>query len=439
MEQSDSPDRTRPLPWEPPLIDSLADTGLRPGQLQELILKTLYVQGQLSAYALSDLLHLPFQTAVRGELDFLKREQLVDIVGADSVVAGAFVYEITGKGAERAREYMARTTYVGPAPVTWQDYTTAVAAQSSKQFTVHPADMQRALQHLILPENVLARIGPAVNSGRSLFLYGPSGNGKTSIAESIGRLFLSDDLLIPYAIIVEGQIIKLFDESSHERLPDTGTAVGETGQPLSRRRDRRWVRIRRPSIIVGGELTLDSLELRFDPINKFYEAPLQMKANGGMFLIDDFGRQTARPSDLLNRWIVPMERRVDFLSLRTGGQIAMPFELLIVFATNLPPNELVDEAFLRRIRHKVAIESPDYDAYRRIFERACKLYGIEYRQDAVVYLLKQHYMQQNRPMRASHPRDILEQIRDVSTYLEIEPELTREMIDRAVESYFVSL
>lgn len=437
MQQSDSLDRTRPLVWEPPLINELADTGLRPGQVQELILKTLYVQGQLSAYTLADLLHLPFQTAVREEMEFLKRQQLVEVVGSDSVVAGQFVYEITGKGAERAREYMARTTYIGPAPVTWQAYVTAVQAQGSKQFTVHPDDMRSALEHLVLPEVVLDRIGPAVNSGRSLFLYGPSGNGKTSIAESIGRLFLTDDLYIPYAVVVEGQIIKLFDESSHARLPEP--AVDEYGQPISRRRDQRWVRIRRPAIIVGGELTLDSLELRFDPINKFYEAPLQMKANGGMFLIDDFGRQAVRPDDLLNRWIVPMERRVDFLSLRTGGQVAMPFELLIVFATNLPPGDLVDEAFLRRIRHKVAIESPDYDTYRQIFERACKRYGIEYSQDAVVYLLKQHYVQTNRPLRASHPRDLLEQIRDFATYLDIEPQLTRDMIDRAVASYFVDL
>ncbi len=422
--------------WSPPLIDSLADTGLRAGQVQELLLKTLYVQGQLSAYELADRLHLPFQTTIRDELDFLKREQLVDIVGSDSIVAGSYTYEITGKGTIRAREYMDRTTYVGPAPVPWDAYEAAINLQGGKRFIVHPPDIQKVLSHLILDESVLDQVGPAVNSGRSLFLYGPPGNGKTSIAESLGRLFLSDDIYIPYAVMVDGQIIKLFDESSHVLSAESDES---TSPPQSRRRDRRWIRIRRPAIEVGGELTLDSLELQFDPVTKYYEAPLQMKANGGMFLIDDFGRQAARPSDLLNRWIVPMEKRVDFLSLRTGGKVTMPFEVLIVFATNLPPRDLVDEAFLRRIRHKIEITSPSYDTYRKIFQRVCKLYGIAYDQETVVHLLKKHYMQSGREMRSSHPRDLLDQIRDYATYVGGEPVLSKEAIDRAVASYFVDM
>jgi SpoVK/Ycf46/Vps4 family AAA+-type ATPase len=238
---------------------------------------------------------------------------------------------------------------------------------------------------------------------------------------------------------VDGQIIKVYDEINHEIVPMTGNKKKGSTASLANKLDTRWVRVKRPVIMVGGELTLDGLELVYDPTNRYYEAPFQMKANGGMFLIDDFGRQQIRPRDLLNRWIVPMEKNVDFLALHTGRKIEVPFKVLIVFSTNLPPRDLVDEAFLRRIRHKIAVTSPSYEEYREIFRRVAKGRNIPYDDQSVVYLLQEHYIKTNRKLRANHPRDLLDQIRDISNYLRMEPKLTKEMIDRAAASYFVEL
>jgi SpoVK/Ycf46/Vps4 family AAA+-type ATPase len=297
--------------------------------------------------------------------------------------------------------------------------------------------MHEALAHLVLDEKIFEKIGPAVNSGKSIFLYGPPGNGKTTIAESIGRLILGDDMYVPYAVLVDGQIIKVFDEINHKlsEEPDGAGTGGLSGQ----RPDARWVRIKRPVIMVGGELALSGLELSFDPTNKYYEAPFQMKANGGMFLIDDFGRQQIRPRDLLNRWIVPMEKNVDFLSLATGRKIEVPFEVLIVFSTNLPPRDLVDEAFLRRIRHKIEVTSPSFDEYREIFQIICKKRHIAYDEQAVRYMLQEYYIKRNRKLRANHPRDIIDQLIDISGYLGGEAQLSKELLDRAAASYFVEL
>ncbi len=299
--------------------------------------------------------------------------------------------------------------------------------------------MRESLSHLILEESVFSKIGPAVNSGKSIFLYGPPGNGKTTIAESIGRMILTNDILIPYSVEVDGQIIKVYDEINHEAVPDPLGNRGSTGGLGTHRRDGRWIRVKRPVIMVGGELTLDGLELVYDATNKYYEAPFQMKANGGMFLIDDFGRQQIRPRDLLNRWIVPMEKNIDFLALHTGRKVEVPFEVLIVFSTNLPPRDLVDEAFLRRIRHKIEVTSPSFELYREIFRRVSESRNIPYDEQAVRYLLQEYYIKRNHKLRASHPRDLLDQVMDIAGYLGVEPQLKKELIDRAAESYFVEL
>jgi SpoVK/Ycf46/Vps4 family AAA+-type ATPase len=239
---------------------------------------------------------------------------------------------------------------------------------------------------------------------------------------------------------VDGHIIKVYDEINHVIVPqDEYVERSVTGSLGARRPDARWVRIKRPVIMVGGELTLDGLELVYDPNNKYYEAPFQMKANGGMFLIDDFGRQQIRPRDLLNRWIVPMEKKIDFLALHTGRKVEVPFEVLIVFSTNLPPRDLVDEAFLRRIRHKIEVTSPSFEGYRDIFKMMCKYRDIPYDEQAVRYLLQEFYVKTNRKLRANHPRDLLEQIVDIAQYLGTEPKLTKELIDRAADAYFVDL
>ncbi|HSJ55402.1 MAG TPA: ATP-binding protein, partial [Anaerolineae bacterium] len=282
------------------------------------------------------------------------------------------------------------------------------------------------------------RLGPAVNSGRSLFLYGPPGNGKTVIAKSIIRM-LAGCVYVPHAVIIDGQIIRVFDGVNHRPVVQPASATGKPGGTGGLRTDPRWVKIQRPEIIVGGELTMPSLSLTYDPVAKTYEAPLQMKANNGLFVIDDFGRQALRPQDLLNRWIVPLELRIDYLSLQTGKKIEVPFDELIVFSTNLDPRDLVDDAFLRRIRHKIKVDFPDEKLFYQILQRECASRNMELPVEAFVYLMQKHYIAVNRPLRSCHPRDLLEQIHDIATYLGTKPALTRQLIDAACETYFAEI
>lgn len=429
----------RPTLWEPPPIQSLEDTGLSQGFLADMALKVLYFQGQATGFEIAEHLRLPFQAVMLGIMEFLKREQMCEVKGTAGIGAGSYQYVITSKGSSRAREQLERTAYLGPAPVPWEDYVEAINSQGSGRLKVNPALMEQALAHLVLEDPVFSKVGPAVNSGMSIFLYGPPGNGKTTIAESIGRMVLRDDIYIPYSLFVDGQVILLYDEMNHEAVASGGNEESSSASLGAHRRDARWIKIHRPAIMVGGELTLDGLELQYDPINKYYEAPFQMKANGGMFLIDDFGRQQIRPRDLLNRWIVPMEKSIDFLSLHTGRKLEVPFQLLLVFSTNLPPRDLVDEAFLRRIRHKIEVTPPGFEAYREIFRRVCERRNIKYDEQAVRYLLQEYYVKPERKLRANHPRDLMDQIMDISEYLDREPELTKGLLDRAAASYFVEL
>lgn len=437
-EAEENEEKTKP--WFPEPVKNLEETGLTEAFLQDMILKIMYHRGQVTGFQIADEVKLPFQTVLLPIMEFIKREQMCEVKGSGGLGAGTYQYVITNKGSARARERLEQTTYIGPAPVPWDEYVKAINAQGANKLRVNPPMVQQALSHLVLNESIMSKVGPAINSGKSMFLYGPPGNGKTTIAESIGRLVLINDMYIPYCVEVDGQIIKVYDEINHVRVPDTDFAAhGRSASSLTHKMDTRWLKIRRPVIMVGGELTLDGLELVFDRTNKYYEAPFQMKANGGMFLIDDFGRQQIRPRDLLNRWIVPMEKNVDFLSLVTGRKIEVPFKVLIVFSTNLPPRDLVDEAFLRRIRHKIEVTSPSFDEYREIFKRVAKARHVPYDDQAVVYLLQEYYIKRNRKLRSNHPRDLLEQIQDISEYLSIEPVLSPEMIDRATAAYFVEL
>jgi predicted ATPase with chaperone activity len=272
-----------------------------------------------------------------------------------------------------------------------------------------------------------------VNSGKSLFLYGAPGNGKTVVAEGIGRA-LGGDMFMPYAIDVDGQTITMFDPVSHQVV--SGDA-GSQSVVATAAQDRRWERIRRPVVVVGGELTLEMLDLTFNPIAKFYEAPIQLKANGGVFVVDDFGRQRIPPRDLLNRWIVPLESRVDFLTLHTGRKFEVPFNVLIVFATNLKPESLADEAFLRRIPYKILAKNPTMDEYCRIFELNCKRKNLPFDPVMVEYLNRKYYQPRKMEMRACHPRDLLEQVVNQCRSQNMEPVITRELLDTACASYFL--
>ena len=414
---------------------SIEETGLSMGFLTDLILKVIYFAGEIIARDIAETVCLPFVGVVDTVLEYLKREELVSITGSSGLGERGFRYTISQKGIQRAREALERNQYIGPAPVTLDAYRKVVLRQSPNQHRVGPEDVKRALSHLVIPPTLIDRLGPAVNSGRSLFLYGPPGNGKSTIASAISRM-MKGDVYVPYAVEVGGSVIKVFDQVNHKPVEEP--ARRETTSSLrARRPDQRWVKIQRPCIVVGGELTLETLDLIYDPVSKTYEAPFQMKANGGVFMIDDFGRQQVRPQDLLNRWIVPLESRVDFLTLQTGMKIEIPFQVLIVFSTNLDPKDLVDEAFLRRIRHKIEIGNPTERQYYEIFRRVCKARGVEFAPQAVVYLLREYYVKQKRELRSVHPRDIVDQIIDIATYRGIKPALTKELIDQACSAYFV--
>jgi hypothetical protein len=419
-----------PFPTAPSTIE---ETGIPSDRLSQLFVKTLYT-GEATGVTVADRMRLPWgilEPLVEG----MRQERLIEVRGATGSGGASYRYALTDLGRDRARQYLDANQYVGPAPVPLTSYVAEMKAVAAARGHVDRDRLRAGFSQLIVSDGMLEQVGPAVNAGKGVFLYGPPGNGKTVIGEGMGRA-LGGDMYVPHAIDIDGQIVTVFDPVNHVSLEESGDA--EQGSVIKGKpRDRRWERIKRPVVIVGGELTLDMLDLSFNPISKFHEAPLQMKANGGVFLVDDFGRQRMRPQDLLNRWIVPLESRVDYLTLHTGRKFQVPFEVLIVFATNLDPASLADEAFLRRIPYKIPIEDPTVEQFTQIFELNCRRRNLRFHQVMVAYLQRRHYAPANRPMRSCHPRDLLDQVTALCRYRGQEPVITRDLIDAACRAYFI--
>ncbi|MCZ2343153.1 MAG: hypothetical protein LC104_15375 [Bacteroidales bacterium] len=422
-----------PRTWE--------ETGLSQSFLFELILRTLFSRGQMTAADLAATIALPF-TVLNPVFQQMRKQMLIDIVGQRGGSGDSgFVFDIKPpKGTAAVEEAMEKTAYYGPCPVPFADYVESVLAQTVKRLVVTRRSIARAFEDLIISDEVFNEIGPAVNSASSIFFFGYPGNGKTSIAERVTRL-TGDSIYIPHAVEANGQIIKLYDPIQHVAMPDEGESGGDGFEGLLKTGsvyDRRFIRIRRPTIVVGGELGLSMLDLKYNPIGKFYEAPLQMKANGGIFMIDDFGRQQMRPMDLLNRWIVPLEKKYDYLTTITGTKIEVPFDQILIFSTNLDPYQLADEAFLRRIKFKIEIRDPTEEQYRRIWELVCKGRQVEYDPRGVDYLLEKWYKPSNRPLRMCQPRDILDQMVSIAKYNMERVNFSPDLIDAACSTYFIS-
>ncbi|HYM23512.1 MAG TPA: hypothetical protein VEU08_09895 [Vicinamibacterales bacterium] len=415
----------------PPAPHALPDTGLAPEQIEQLIVKMLF-GGESTGQVLADRTCLPY-SILEAIVERLRVEKLLEVRGASGTGSVTYRYALTDLGRDRAKQYLEVNHYIGPAPVPLAAYVDATKALAASRGNIDQRRLRQGFSQLIVADPILERLGPAINAGKAVFLYGPPGNGKTVLGEGMGRS-IGGDMYVPHALDVDGQIVTFFDPINHERVETDAEAGSVIAGPQF---DRRWIRIRRPVAIVGGELTLDMLDLTFNPLSKLHEAPIQLKANGGVFLVDDFGRQRIRPQDLLNRWIVPLESRVDYLTLNTGRKFQVPFDVLIVFATNLDPASLADEAFLRRIPYKVAVGDPTAEEFSQIFELNCRRRGLHFHQVMVTYLLQRHYEPLHRPMRACHPRDLIEQVDALCRYRGIAPTITRELLDRACETYFV--
>ena len=424
----------------PPVPKTIEQTGLDDNFLLNCVLRTMYISALQTIPELSEQIKLT-RGVIEELLTFAKKEALVEIRGPSEKNYNIMRYALTSAGKERASEALRRCEYIGPVPVPLETYQIQVQKQTITNEVVSIDKLTKALSHLVISEDIIRRLGPASNSGRAVLIYGAAGNGKTSIAEALASAF-EQPVYIPYCIEADGQIIKIFDPSTHVPFPSNNNVNGSNGDshPMflpHMEYDPRWVRCKRPYIITGGELTLDMLDLDFDPHSKYYEAPLQMKAIGGIFVIDDFGRQRVRPHELLNRWIFPLERKLDYLTLHTGKKFALLFDQLVIFATNFPPEELMDPAQLRRVHYKLKINPPTVDEYKEIFRRICDSYGLEFSEETMAYLLNTFYIKHKVPFAGFHPKFIAEHVIAACNYLGTPPNITRELLADSIENMVI--
>jgi hypothetical protein len=422
---------------------SLEETGLNAVILAELVLKFLSVRGTGAGFELAQDVGLPFPI-LEPILVHLKDQKMIEVGGGDLMGPISYRFGLTDAGRSRVREALAACQYIGPAPVTLEQYTRQTRLQTVQGIPCTRETLGRVFTHLVLSESLLNELGPAVVSGRSMLIYGPPGSGKTAVSKALGEFLNSfgGEIWIPHAVIAETSVITVFDPLIHRPVAPPVSASPPKLQELFKSQqekfDRRWIRIRRPVVIVGGELTLEMLDLRYSQAGNIYQSPLHVKANGGVFLIDDFGRQIVSPRNLLNRWILPLEERQDFLTLATGKKISVPFEELILFSTNLEPQQLVDDAFLRRIRHKIRITSPSRETLTQIFQKVCGNIGLPYQPECVDFLFTQYYDKGREP-RSSDPRDLLEIVESICRFRDTGRALSEDLIAEAAERFFGDL
>jgi predicted ATPase with chaperone activity len=406
-----------------PVPKTIEQTGVRRNLLEDLALKIVYLMGEIS------LLDLSRQIGLNGRIveelfEKMRKEQLCQVTAMDR---GVHRITTTSTGKSRALELLKQNQYTGVAPVSLREYTSRIGAQSVLEIRVTPATVAKAFEDVVLEAETLNQLGTAVVSGRALFLYGPTGTGKSLIAETLTKLFESDQVWVPHAVEVDGQIITIYDPVLHRKIE----------RPKGQDQDVRWVLCRRPHVLVGGELTIEMLDLQLNPSTGFYTGPLQMKANNGILIVDDFGRQRVSPEELLNRWVVPLERRIDFVTLAGGRKIEIPFDLFLVFATNLDPAKLIDEAFLRRIQTKIKVGFVSPEQFHEIFKRVCLGFKLAHNQAAAEELIRIIGDQYSEPLRACYPRDILRQVVWTAQYRQREPVLDRESVAQACRAYFL--
>ena len=413
--------------FAPPEPRSIDEVGISAVLIETLVCNYLSQVGSGTGRMIAERLCLPFGI-LESVLYSLRSRQIV--VHGGHAALNDYYYALTKQGAELASMTLSACNYVGPVPVPLEDYVVSVEAQSIRAEAPKRRQLEKAFEDIEIERELFDSLGPAINSGAGLFLYGAPGNGKTTLARRITRCF-GQTIWVPHAIIDDGQIVKFFDAAVHHPVRESESSVLRTSEF-----DARWVKIRRPTVIVGGELTMDNLEIRHSSKTNVSEAPVQLKSNCGCLLIDDFGRQRVEPVELLNRWIIPLESRSDILTLASGKKIQVPFDQLIIFSTNLDPNDLADEAFLRRIPYKIEVGDPNVEEFQKLFQMVCRNMGCDYRSEVVEYLIATHYRPLGRPMRRCHPRDLMGQIRNYCTYNSMPLEMRCEHFDRVVKSYF---